>query len=235
MERSAVIFDIDGPLLDFTEAEELVYFEPFERRYGLTGLSSDWETYAIRNDLEIYREIISTHLGRPLSDSDLWSLAEDYFQALRDGYASGRLKVVAVDGALELLERLSAVKGLVLGTATANFLEVARQRLLIAGMWRHVEAYPGAAEGGGSKSRILERVLDELWADHRISRSRIVFLGDNLNDLEAARSNGVHFIGFHVAPERRERLRRAGAELVLGDHEATWTNIQEILGLSKAD
>ena len=33
----AVIFDVDGVLLDLTRAEEDAFFLPFERRYGLNG------------------------------------------------------------------------------------------------------------------------------------------------------------------------------------------------------
>ena len=60
---------------------------------------------------------------------------------------------------------------------------------------------------------------------------RIVFLGDNLNDLDAGQSNGVHFIGFHVAAHKRRRLRDHGAETVFGDHRDTRAFIEDLLGL----
>src|SRR5690606_8860878 len=41
----AVIFDVDGVLLDLTRPEEDAFFAPFERLYGLTGLSRDWDSY----------------------------------------------------------------------------------------------------------------------------------------------------------------------------------------------
>ncbi|MGI9406525.1 MAG: HAD family hydrolase [Hyphomicrobiaceae bacterium] len=228
MEAAAVIFDVDGPLLDLTVAEEEAFFRPFEKRYGLTGLSTDWDSYRIRNDVEIYREILEGYLGRVPTDEELTSLAENYFQGLRDGYDKSDLDVVAIDGALTLLERLGNIDGLALGTATANFGEAARQRLKLAGMWPYVSLYPGAADGGGSKSDILARVIAELG----LRRDRIVFLGDNLNDLEAGQSNGVHFIGFHVDQARRDRLSDAGAKVVAGDHETTWVFLQDFLGLA---
>ncbi len=62
--QTAVVFDVDGPLLDLTRPEEDAFFVPFERLYGLTGLSRDWDSYRTRNDEDIIREILENHLGR---------------------------------------------------------------------------------------------------------------------------------------------------------------------------
>ena len=50
--RAAVIFDVDGVLLHLTPEEEDAFFRPFEDLHGLTGLSRDWNSYRIRNDVE---------------------------------------------------------------------------------------------------------------------------------------------------------------------------------------
>ena len=50
---SAVIFDVDGVLLDLTAPEEDAFFLAFARLHGLTGLSRDWDSYRIRNDEHI--------------------------------------------------------------------------------------------------------------------------------------------------------------------------------------
>ena len=48
------------------------------------------------------------------------------------------------------------------------------------------------ADGGGHKREILARAI----AATGLPRNRIVYIGDNLNDVEAGLANGVHFIGF---------------------------------------
>ena len=45
MADAAVIFDVDGVLLELTSAEEDAFFVPFENRYGLKNLSRDWNSY----------------------------------------------------------------------------------------------------------------------------------------------------------------------------------------------
>ncbi len=228
---AAVIFDVDGPLLDLTPDEEQAFFAPFEILHGLTGLSNDWDSYRIRNDEEIIAEILHRHFGRPATPDEMDAVRQTYAAHLEQGYATGRLKVSPIPGALELLQRLAARKDIALGTATANLLHAARVRLQAAHMWPHVCGHPGAADGGGAKRDVLARVIAGL----DLPKDRIVFLGDNLNDLDAGIANNVHFIGFHVAPDRRERLLKAGAQHVAGEHLETWRLVCELLALDPTE
>ena len=57
----AVIFDVDGVLLDLTAPEEGAFFRAFERLHGITGLSPDWDSYRVRNDEHIIAEILERH------------------------------------------------------------------------------------------------------------------------------------------------------------------------------
>ena len=45
MTAAAVIFDVDGVLLELMAAEEDAFFAPLTARYGLTNLSRDWNSY----------------------------------------------------------------------------------------------------------------------------------------------------------------------------------------------
>ena len=62
---AAVIFDVDGVLLDLTPPEEDAFFAPFARRHGLAGLSRDWDSYRVRNDEEIIRKKFSSDTSAP--------------------------------------------------------------------------------------------------------------------------------------------------------------------------
>ena len=67
----AVIFDVDGVLLDLTAAEEDAFFLAFERLHGITGLSRDWDSYRVRNDEHIIAEILERH-GLPTVRMRRW-------------------------------------------------------------------------------------------------------------------------------------------------------------------
>jgi len=227
--RAAVIFDVDGPLLELTPPEEDAFFEPFARLYGLTGLSRDWDSYRVRNDEDIIAEILDRHLGQTAARSEVERVADLYGRVLADGFASGRLKAVAVPGSKRLVTRLSGLPGMALGMATANLRRAAEIRLTAAGLWASLKQHPGAADGGGAKREVLTRVIAGLG----LPAERIVFIGDNLNDLEAGTANGTHFIGFHRDQARRRRLAAHGAANVSGDHEETFRLIVRLLGLAR--
>ena len=117
MADAAVIFDVDGVLLELTRPEEDAFFVPFERRYGLKGLSRDWNSYAIRNDENIIAEILARH-GLP--EHEHGGVVTDYLEVLRQQLADGTIQSVVIQGALELLQNL---RGSVrIGIATANLL-----------------------------------------------------------------------------------------------------------------
>ena len=213
---SAVIFDVDGVLLDLTPAEEDAFFLPFARRHGLTGLSRDWDSYRVRNDEHIIAEIIERH-GLPPQDGE--ALVADYLAILSSGAVPPR----AIPGAAGLLERLSGKRRL--GIATANLLSAARLRLLASGLWAHVEALAFGAEGSGHKRETVAKAI----AASGLPPERIVYVGDNLNDVEAGLGNGVHFIGFSEDAARRERLAKAGAVHLAGDHDRTADLIAALL------
>jgi phosphoglycolate phosphatase-like HAD superfamily hydrolase len=225
--HGAVIFDVDGVLLDLTPAEEDAFFAPFETLYGLTGLSRDWDSYRVRNDEDIIGEILERQAGRPPGTDEMSRHMAAYCTHLENGYRCGTLRVEAIPGAHQLLDILARRPGLALGTATANVLRAAEVRLIEQGLWDQVSGFTCGADGGGHKREILARVIGRL----ALPPERIVYVGDNLNDLEAGEATGVHFIGFAVEPARRDRLAAAGARQVSGDHRTTLALIDAALGV----
>lgn len=218
--NSAVIFDVDGVLLELTRPEEDAFFVPFERRYGLTGLSRDWDSYRIRNDEHIIAEILERH-GLPADDHD--AIVSDYIDVLRNGIADGSIPPILIVGAADLLNRLKANARL--GIATANLVAAAKPRLDAHGLWDLVAHLAFGAEGSGHKRETVAHAI----AATGLPKERIIYIGDNLNDVDAGLSNGVHFIGFSTDPSRRQRLADAGARHLSGDHQQTAGLIANLL------
>jgi phosphoglycolate phosphatase-like HAD superfamily hydrolase len=217
---SAVIFDVDGVLLDLTPEEEDAFFLPFARRHGITGLSRDWNSYRIRNDERIIAELLETHRLPP---GESVSVISDYLEILSGGISGGSITVRAIPGAAGVLRELSNSHRL--GIATANLLAAARIRLAACDLWHPVASLAFGAEGSGHKRETVARAM----AAAGLPKHRIVYVGDNLNDVEAGLSNGVHFIGFSEDGNRREALRRAGALHLSGDHATTRALISQLI------
>ncbi len=220
MADAAVIFDVDGVLLELTRAEEDAFFAPFEMRYGLTGLSRDWDSYRTRNDEDIIAEILATH---NLAVSESAAIIAEYIEVLRDGIGTDALMPAEIPGARKLLAELAG--GPLLGVATANLVAAARLRLEAQGLWNSVSQLAFGAEGGGHKRQTVARAI----AASGLPIDRIVYIGDNLNDVEAGLGNGVHFIGFSVDGSRRQKFAEAGARHTSSNHETTLRLIREML------
>ncbi len=222
MADAAIIFDVDGVLLELTRAEEDLFFQPFATRCDTEKLSRDWNSYEIRNDENIVAELVERHA---LPATDNIKIRDEYLALLQVQLSGNHIASPSIEGAAELLHRFAAQAKL--GIATANFREAARLRLEHSGLWHHVEKHAFGADGGGHKHQILGRALSSIT----LPKSRIVYIGDNLNDVEAGLTHGVHFIGFSTSPNRLKALKQAGAKHVSSNHTTTANLIKTLLHL----
>jgi phosphoglycolate phosphatase-like HAD superfamily hydrolase len=211
----AIIFDVDGVLLDLTRVEEEIFFEALSRFVPTENLSRDWNSYRIRNDDDIIAEI----LERTLSPVDLKPKVIAHYAAL---LTSSNLQSKPITGAAGLVAALSG--NVRLGIATANLLFAAKHRLQQAGFWTAVSQHASGADGGGHKSVILGRTITGLPP-----QTHVIYIGDNINDVEAARVHDVMFIGFSEDALRRDKLRRAGAKHLSATHVETLALINQML------
>jgi phosphoglycolate phosphatase-like HAD superfamily hydrolase len=215
----AVIFDVDGVLLDLTHDEEEVFFTALSHFVPTDNLSRDWNSYRVRNDEDIITEILERNGLHSRLKVDV---ATQYIALLAKALQDS-LKSVVLPGAADMLTALSTKA--TLGIATANLKMAAELRLRQAGLWSHVSAHSEGADGGGHKSVVLARLLKRMM----IPRSRTIYVGDNVNDVEAGLQNGVHFVGFSVFAKRRLHLQSHGALRTSRNHAETLEIIQSLM------
>jgi beta-phosphoglucomutase-like phosphatase (HAD superfamily) len=216
----AIIFDVDGVLLELTQAEEELFFEPFASRCDASKLSRDWNSYRIRNDEDIVAEIVE-RFGLPESEKQI--ITTEYLSLLQKQLESKALTSLPIKGAAALIKACSNLAKL--GIATANFRDAAKLRLGNAKLWHHVSAHAFGADGGGHKHEILRRTQQTI----NLPKSNIIYIGDNINDVEAGLMNGVRFIGFSENPDRLKTLKAHGAEFLAQNHEQTLAIINSFL------
>ena len=216
----AIIFDVDGVLLELTPAEEELFFIPFASHCDASKLSRDWNSYRIRNDEDIIVEIGDRY---GLSEIEQTKIKQEYLSLLRDQLRKNSITSQTITGADELLNTCS--KFTILGIATANFREAAKLRLQSTDLWPFVSAHAFGADGGGHKHQILAHAILSI----KLPKGHIIYIGDNLNDLEAGVKNDVNFIGFSQNNQRRDQLSKAGAKLLSSNHHETMAIIKFIM------
>jgi HAD superfamily hydrolase (TIGR01549 family) len=216
----AVIFDVDGVLLELTPAEEELFFIPFASRCDASKLSRDWNSYRVRNDEEIVAEIVE-RLGLP--EAEKKNIQTEYLSLLREQLDKKLISSSAIKDATAILNACSNFA--MLGIATANFREAAKLRLENVGLWHHISGCAYGADGGGHKHEILKRALQSIT----LPKSNIIYVGDNINDVEAGLTNGVRFIGFSENTDRLKTLQSHGAQFLAQNHEQTLAIINSFL------
>jgi phosphoglycolate phosphatase-like HAD superfamily hydrolase len=146
-----------------------------------------------------------------------------YLDVLKQRLENGVIETIAIPGGRDLLNKLRG--NLQMGIATANLLSAAELRLKQAGFWDHISVHAFGAEGSGHKREILARSISSTG----LPKNRIVYVGDNLNDVEAGLSNGVHFVGFSTNPGRLNELKDAGTNHISNNHLDTFRLIGHLL------
>jgi HAD superfamily hydrolase (TIGR01549 family) len=215
----AVIFDVDGVLLELTRDEEELFFTALSYFVPTEDLSRDWNSYRIRNDDDIIAEILERNV---LPQSLKEEVIRHYIALLSEGLQTV-VKSVAIPGTEELLSTLNGKASL--GFATANLQAAAELRLRQVGLWSYVSPLAQGADGGGHKSTVLARLLERIT----LPRSRVIYIGDNLNDVEAGLQNGVYFIGFSTDPARRNQLQDNGSRHISGNHVETLHIVRSLM------
>lgn len=211
--RRLVICDIDGTLIELTRAELAVFFGTFERAFGIRAPEREWARYVATNDYAIIRTVLHTHFGRHATAAEIALFRREYLGGLADGFADGTLRHELVAGVTALLDALVGAPDVELTLATANMRDGAALRLEAAGLWSYFSG--GAfAEDGLHKPAILAAALAQTDTDP----ATVVYLGDSPADAVAAQAAGVAFVGIATRAERREKLRDAGADIVLDSY-----------------
>lgn len=201
---NAVIFDLDGTLVDTNYLHVVTWWEAFRRR-GYDILMVDIHGAIGRAD-------------RALIEYLLPSADDEEAQALTDAHAElykPRLgEVRAVPGAGELLHRLARA-GLRVVVGTSAHKDDAERLIGVAGAQDAVTAIVHAQDVERSKPdpEPVRQALDKAG----LAPGDAVFVGDSVWDALAARGAGVECVGVRTGGIDSASLMDAGARVVYKD------------------
>jgi HAD superfamily hydrolase (TIGR01509 family) len=214
-DRSGVLFDVDGTLVDTTYLHAVCWAESM-RQHGhyittadlhhLIGMSGD--------------RLLDSVLGKD-RDRDEDDALDDAHLAL---YKQWWGRLVPLPGAAKLLHAC-ADRGLsVVLASSASAEELAALTSALDADDAITEATSAAdAESGKPAPDILQAALDASG----LAADRVVFVGDAVWDGEAARRAGVTFVGLTCGGTPAPDLRDAGAVAVYRDPADLLANLDD--------
>jgi phosphoglycolate phosphatase len=207
-----LLFDIDGTLLHV--AEEAAFARAFRELCG-DDVDLSWPVDAAVSDISFISAVLQRAIGRVPSEGEIAAATDLFVRYLEEGITGGLLPVRTVRGAGGFLR---ACAGSAVAIATGCVEPSARVKLRQAGFEGYFPC-GGFSIGERRRAEILMRAIAaaEGQYDRRFAPADIVSFGDGPWDVQAAREAGVRFIGINESDHGRDRLRRAGASLVVSD------------------
>lgn len=216
-----IVFDMDGTLID-TEA---MIAEQMSAAFVGAGLAAP--------DPEASRSVIGLALpvaiGR-LAGSDDAGLIERLIDSYKTSYRRSLLNSADREplypGAREVLDRLNATPGTVLGIATGKGMPGVERILDLHGLRAH---FVTVQTPDHNPSKPHPGMLLRAMAETGATTAQTVMIGDTTFDMETARAAGVAGIGVAWGYHHHGDLRRAGARAIVDRYDALEAAIDTIL------
>jgi HAD superfamily hydrolase (TIGR01549 family) len=198
---SAVLFDIDGTLVDSTYHHAVAWHRAFAR------LGDPPPLWRLHRAIGMGGDKLVAHVAGPDTE-------ERHGDALRtswrDEYVEIRAEVRPLSGAADLVRHLSA-GGMRTALASSGDPEFAREAVDLLGIGDQVEVLVTSQDVDASKP---EPDLVAVTLDRMGDVERAVFVGDTPYDVEAAERAGLGCIGLLTGGFSRSELVEAGASMV---------------------
>lgn len=211
---TAVLFDIDGTLLDMRGVGRQSFVRALETTFGLKD-NLTYINFAGNTDLNVLQQVMAHH-DRPLTQDDCNRFHQQL--PLELAAAAHQAELVLYPGVRELLERLSVDPGVLLGLVTGNVEACAWIKLQQFDLHNHfvLGAFGDEHADRNEIARLaLKRVLARMAPGQTMKACFLV--GDTPNDINAAHAIGAVAVAVATGKFTPEMLKAAGADVVLSD------------------
>lgn len=224
----AILFDIDGTLMDFHGAGRKSFVQALEKVFGWRDEIAYIQFHG-NTDLNVLRQIFATH-GAELTAAK----QREFFAAL-----ATELELLAAGapttchpGVAGLLTALAADERVALGIVTGNIESTAHIKLRSAGLRQHFR-HGGYSDEHADRADIARQALARLRTDlpPGTDFSTVWIVGDTPFDIAAAHAIGARCLAVATGRPSVAELRAAGADHVLPSLADT-AAVLKILGLA---
>jgi phosphoglycolate phosphatase-like HAD superfamily hydrolase len=213
----AVLFDIDGTLIDTGGAGAASWRLAFDEIYGIPADIGQF-TDAGMTDPEVGRKTFEAVLHRPPERSEFARLLERRLHYLHQTVADSP-KYRVLPGVESLLPRLID-DGRLLGLVTGNVEAAAHVKLHRARLNRFFSfgGYGSDSTDRGELTKIALQRASLVYGE-QISAEQAVTVGDTPHDVEGAHAAGLRCVGVGSHHFTADQLRDAGADWAIASLE----------------
>ena len=210
---NAILFDIDGTLLNTGGASDRAWHRAFAELHGVDVNVPDYTGKGVP-DPAVGRACFRGAIGREPEPEEMSKLMALRQRHLVEEVANSPGYEVK-PGVPELLERLSR-EGRLIGLITGNTEPAAHVKLARGGLDRYF-TFGGYGSDADERVDVCRKALDRaaLVAGEGFDRSGSVAVGDTPLDVEAGHEAGIRVVGAATGEYSVDKLRDAGADWVV--------------------
>ena len=226
------IFDIDGTLIESVAVDEVCFVQAFRDVLGIGPINTNWLDYPFQTDSGLTLEICRQHLGRDPGGAEIRRLQARFAQLLCATVEEAGQPIREVPGAAALLHSLGAHRRWRVAIATGGWSVSARFKLAAAGLV--VNGYPWAsADDALDRVDILRTAIGRAGREYgQDAFEKVVYVGDGVWDVRAAKALGVGFLGLAVG-HKAGRLVAEGASCVVPDFSDPLRVVEGLEGVAQ--
>jgi phosphoglycolate phosphatase len=210
----AVLFDIDGTLIDTGGASDRAWKRAFKELQGV-----DVDVPAVTGkgvpDPEVGRVVFREAIGREPTNEGADALMRRRLDHLPEEVENSPGYVVK-DCVVETLEKLTA-DGILLGLTTGNVEEAAHIKLARADLDRFF-SFGGYGSDSPDRTELTKKAIEraEKAFGGTLDRARCFSCGDTPRDVEAGHGAGLRVVGVATGEFTVDELKEAGADAAIG-------------------
>ncbi|MDE0427288.1 HAD hydrolase-like protein [Candidatus Poribacteria bacterium] len=183
----ATIFDIDGTLVESFGFDDACYISAIREVLGEVHIHNDWSKYKNVTDTGSLRQIMEENKIR--EKAQIKEVRTKFGELIRQ-YLQNSGKCCAKEGAIHLINKLTAADNYEVGFATGGWRHTAKMKLQHAG-FNLRNTVLTSSDDGDERVTIMKKCLFALGNNFQ----RIVYIGDAEWDMQATQELGWHFIG----------------------------------------
>jgi phosphoglycolate phosphatase len=214
----AVLFDIDGTLVQTGGAGQLAFAETFAAEFNVPEISAA-VGFAGRSDRAIAMELLEVH-GVPTTEENWRRFVTAYLTRLPDALRRKQGRVLP--GVVALLTALEALPNSAVGLLTGNVHKGAHTKLDYYGLGSRF-AFGGFGDETKDRAEIAAIALAE--ASRHVGNRRgaptplagAMVIGDTIHDIRCARAINALAVAVPTGGSTREELLAEGPDILLDD------------------
>lgn len=215
MQKTLIIFDIDGTLLHSNRLDSECFAKAYEAIFKKTFPSLDWENFPHVTDTTIFNTAFEQHFDREATAEEMEQLQDRFVEILKATRENDPVKFVEVPEAKNTIEKLTKDERFVVGIATGGWQRPAILKLMHIGI-PTVGLHMSFADGKVTREEIVEETIQSAMQEHE-SFERIVYVGDGIWDVKTTRSMQLNFIGIRIDGDH-DVLFQQGASHVIDNY-----------------